>query len=170
MKIGIFTHNYPESDDDRKNAGVFVRDFAKELKKKHDVYIYRPKLPDKLGNWSFFSLWSVYKFIKLIFIGSRESIDFARENRLDYCLAAWAIPSGVFTMGIKKSLHIPYAVWCLGSDINFYAKIPVLRQIIKSVLKNADHVFANSLFLKSKVEKLSGRKCVFLPAVTNIKA
>lgn len=166
MKIGIFTHNYPKNNDDRKNAGVFVKDFATELGKNHEVYVYEPNISGKLGNWSLFSPWSVYKFIKLIFIGSRESVDFARKNRLDYCLAAWTIPSGIFTMGIKKYLHIPYGVWCLGSDINFYARIPVLRQIIKSILKNADHIFANSLFLKNKVEKLTGRKCVFLPAVT----
>lgn len=166
MRIGIFTHNYPKNNDDRKNAGVFVKDFATELSKNHEVYIYEPKISDKLGNWSLFSLWSVYKFMKLILIGSRGSIVFARKNKLNYCLAVWAIPSGIFVMVIKKFLNIPYAVWCLGSDINFYARIPILRQVIKSVLKNADRVFANSLFLKDKVEKLTGRKCVFLPAVT----
>lgn len=170
MRIGILTHNFPENENDRKDAGVFLQDFANELGKIHEVYIFKPKLGDKLGNWSFFSPWSAYKFIKLIFIGRKESIDFARGNKLDYCLAAWAIPSGIFAMAIKKSLHVPYAVWCLGSDINFYAKIPFLRQIIRSVLKNADHVFANSLFLKNGVEKLTARKCVFLPAVTNIKS
>lgn len=169
MKIGIFTHNFPENRDDRKDAGVFLRDFADELKRKHEVYIYKPKLNDKLGNWSFFSPLSVYRFIKLILIGKKEAIDFAGKNELDYCLAAWAIPSGIFTFFIKKSLKIPYAVWCLGSDINLHARIPILRQIIKSVLKNADRVFANSMFLKNKIEKFSGRKCIFLPAVTNIK-
>lgn len=169
MKIGIFTHNFPEGKKDRRNAGVFLRDFADELERKHEVYIYKPKLSEKLGNWSFFSPRSVYGFIKLIFVGKREAIDFVRKNKLDYCLAAWAIPSGIFTLFIKKNLKIPYAVWCLGSDINLYAKIPILRQIIKFVLKNADRIFANSIFLKNKVEKLSGRKCIFLPAVTNIK-
>ncbi|PIS14865.1 hypothetical protein COT64_00370 [Candidatus Shapirobacteria bacterium CG09_land_8_20_14_0_10_39_12] len=168
MKIGILTHNFPKNEDDRKDAGVFLRDFAAELEKKREVYIYKPRLDDKLGSWHLFSPLSLLRFVKLVIRGRKEAVDFAIKNKLDYCLAVWAIPSGVFALGVKKALHIPYAVWCLGSDINFYARIPVLKQIIKSVLKNADRVFANSLFLKDKVEALVGKKCTFLPAVTKI--
>lgn len=168
MKIGILTHNFPKNEDDRKDAGVFLRDFAMELGKKREVYIYKPRLNDKLGSWHLFSPLSLLRFVKLVIKGRKEAVDFAIKNKLDYCLAAWAIPSGVFALGVKKAIHIPYAVWCLGSDINFYARIPVLKQIIKSVLKNADHVFANSLFLKVKVEALVGKKCTFLPAVTKM--
>lgn len=169
MKIGILTHNFPKGKDDRKDAGVFLRDFARGIGKEHEVYIYKPKLRDKLGSWGMFSPSSLLKFLRLMIEGKKEAVDFAAANKLDYCLAAWAIPSGVFALGIKKTLNIPYAVWCLGSDINFYARVPILRQIIKHVLKNADCVFANSLSLKHKIEVLTDKECIFLPAVTNIR-
>jgi len=186
MKIGIFTHNYPKSNDDRKNAGVFVNDFAKKLATKHSVFVFCPGDKDlteerdgvvihwfgwngtskKLGDWRLFSPLSLLFFIKLIWVGSKKAIDFAKDNKLDYCLAAWSLPSAIFTYWVKRRLGIKYGVWNLGSDINFYSKIPVLKQIIYLSLINADNLFANSYYLSDEVNCLTGKKCVFLPSVT----
>jgi len=187
MKIGIFTHNYPEDDDDRKNAGVFVNDFAKKLATRHSVFVFCPDDKDltekrdgvvihrfgwngtlkKLGNWRLFSPLSLFFFIKLIWVGSKKAINFTKDNKLDYCLAAWSLPSAIFTYWVKRRLDIKYGVWNLGSDINFYSKIPILKQIIYLSLVNADNLFANSYYLSGKVNYLTGKKCVFLPAVTD---
>jgi glycosyltransferase involved in cell wall biosynthesis len=189
MRIGILTHNYPKIKGERKDAGIFVYDFAQQLAKKNKVFVFCPdfagekevykKVPvnwfswgrpnKKFGNWSFFSPLSVYYFFKLLIVGEKKAIAFAQENRLDYCLAAWSLPSAIFAYVIKKRLGIRYGVWNLGSDLNKYVKFPILRQLIVLSLNHADNLFANSYDLCNKVKKLTGRKCTFLQSVTDIQ-
>lgn len=186
MRIGILTHNYPKTSEDRSDAGVFIYDFAQELAKKHRVFVFCPdfsgkkdcykKVPvtwfdwggdgGKFGDWSLASPLSVLRFFKLMARGKKAAIEFTKRNRLDFCLATWALPSGVFAQCVKKKLGIPYATWSLGSDLNKYAKFPILRQLIERSLKKADVCFANSYLLLDKVERLSRRRCRFMPAIT----
>ena len=161
--IGIFTHNYPRNSQERKDAGVFVYDFAQKLSDDVKVCVFcsdlrgkkeeYKKVPvhwfdwggtkKKLGNWGVFSPLSIINFIKLMVIGCKKAYFFANKNKLDYCLAVWALPSSVYTYFIKKKLGIPYAIWCLGSDINKYAKLPILRQLIIVSLSRVPSVQVN---------------------------
>lgn len=168
MRIGIYTHNYPKWEGDRADAGIFVSDFAKELSKKHEIFVFNtgPK-SGKFGSWKFTNPLSIIKFIKLIFSKTIESIKFAKDNRLDFILTFWALPSGILAYFTKFALKVPYGVWCLGSDLNFYAKIPILKTLIKLSLKNANFRFANSHLLCKIGKKLSKRSFIFLPAVTD---
>ena len=200
MKIGILTHNYPRTKNERKDAGIFLMDFANQINKnqvhnnqvhkKFDVAIFSPdfggkkemdkNIPvtwfawqgprKKLGDLNMFSLSSFWYFLKLLIIGSGKAVQFVKTNNIDYNLAAWAIPSGLYAYWVKKVLRTPYGVWNLGSDINKYAKYPILRQIVVLILRNADHVFANSYDLVKKVEKISGKKVFMLPAVTRFNS
>lgn len=189
IRIGILTHNYPKAKGERKDTGIFIYDFAQKLVKTNKVFVFCPDSvgekedyknvpvtwfewggPDKkFGNWSFFSPLSIYHFFKLIIVGTKKAVAFAQQNRLDYCLSAWSLPSAIFAYAVKKKLKIRYGVWNLGSDLNKYAKFPILRQLIVLSLKNADNLFANSYDLCGKVEKLTGRKCTFMQSVTNIQ-
>jgi glycosyltransferase involved in cell wall biosynthesis len=164
-------------------------DFANELSKKFDVAVFSPdfggkkesylKVPvtwfswggpaKKFGDWNVFSPFSIWLFLKLLIIGSKKAVVFVRTETVDYCLAAWSIPSGIYAFFVKKTLGTPYGIWNLGSDINKYIRFPVLKQLITLSLKNADHVFANSLDLVKKVSEISGRKVYLLPAVTKFK-
>ncbi len=186
MRIGILSHNYPRFSTERKDAGVFVYDFAKSLNKKERVFVFAPdfggkkesykNIPvtwfdwngphKKLGDWNLYSPYSLFNFFNLLFFGSKKAISFVKINKIDYCLAAWSIPSGIYAYFIKKILGTPYGVWNLGSDINKYANYPILSSLIILSLKNADHVFANSFNLVKKVENLTSRKVFMLPAVT----
>lgn len=186
MHIGILTHNYPKTSDDRKDAGIFIYDFAHELAKHAKVSVFCPdfsgrkelykRVPvtwfdwggskEKFGSWSPFSPLSVLNFFKLIINGQKAALNFAKKNEVDLCLACWALPSAVFARKIKKELRIPYSVWSLGSDLNKYAKYPILRQMIRASLEEADFRFANSYLLVDKVKKLSEKGCSFMPAVT----
>lgn len=186
MRIGILTHNFPLSKEDRKDAGTFLLDFAIELSKKNKVFVLCPNFSGekqkiknvsvtwfewaggdkKLGSWKLLDIKSPYLFYNLITQGKKAAIKFAKENKLDFCLSAWALPSGVFASHIKKTLNIRYANWSLGSDINQYAKIPLLKGLIKQVLVEADFRFSNSYFICSKIEKLTGKNAIYLPAIT----
>jgi glycosyltransferase involved in cell wall biosynthesis len=102
---------------------------------------------------------------RLVQSGSRHIVPLLQEHRVDLCLAAWAIPSGYFAYHAKKVLGIPYCVWALGSDIYGWARYPLLRSLIKRILRQADGLFADGFDLGARVQRLAGRGCAFLPSV-----
>jgi glycosyltransferase involved in cell wall biosynthesis len=183
MRIGILTHNYPISASESKDAGKFVYAFTHELAKKNKVFVFCPdyggkkdvdkqiqvtwfkwsKEKQKFGSWGLLSPLSLLKFIRLIYVGNSEVIDFARKNKIDYLLCFWNFPSGIFGWWVNKNLGIKYSTWALGSDIYIYPKLPIARQIIQIVLMGADNRFGNSYDICKRIEKLSGKKAKFLP-------
>lgn len=171
MNIGVLTHNYPKNHDERKNAGIFIYDFVKELSKKHETYILNFESLDKnkLGQWKLFNPIDIFRFFKLMFRGSKKSVAFVRDNNLNFIFAFWALPSGLFAYILNVFYKTPYAIWCLGSDLNKYARYPILRQLIILSLRNADYIFANSDDLVKKIYELVDKKAIFLPAVTRFK-
>src|SRR5258708_7927726 len=188
-RIAIFTHNYPITSMERKDAGIFVYDFANELYKNVDVFIFCPdfggkkekykKIPVKwldwkgpkikFGNWPFYSPISVFRFFKLIFIGSQKAKKFVKENEIDYILACWTMPSSIYALWANLRLKTSYSVWILGSDVNIYAKLPILRQLTVFALRRARNRFSNSYWLINATENLSGKKCNFMSAITDFK-
>jgi glycosyltransferase involved in cell wall biosynthesis len=107
-------------------------------------------------------LLSVGRFVR----GSRSSILKWLEDRpAGHCLALWALPSGWFASQAKARLGIPYSAWCLGSDIYVWAKRPFLRGLTRSVLQDAENLFADAEDLCREVLALSGRECRFLPSL-----
>ena len=189
MRIAILTHNYPKNSQDRQDAGVFVYDFAQELAKKHQVFIYCPNFlgekenytavpvtwfnwlggQSKLGSLNPKKPLDAIKILDLIVSGCRQVSSFIKKNNIDYCLAAWSFPSGVYALYAKKILNTPYAAWSLGSDINQYANLPLLKDLIKFALRSASTRFANSRSLSDKIRQLTGKDCEFMPAITDFE-
>jgi glycosyltransferase involved in cell wall biosynthesis len=185
-KIFLITNRYPAHPDD--TASPFVRDFHLGLKKKEtEVFVFTPYYetekirPDEnvirfkwaggkkvVGALNLFNPKEVLQLTSFLKNGRRQLLDLFEKIKPDFCLAFWALPSGWFAYWAKKKLGIPYSVWCLGSDIYMWAKKPFLRGIIKKVLKEADFLFADGFDLKEKVEKLSGKKCLFLPSMRRL--
>ena len=185
MNICILTHNYPlRPGDGKAAAGLFVPDFARQLKKQgHKVCIFTPDVQGekenavdlpvkwfdwaggdrKLGHLKLLSPFDSLKLLSLYRNGSKEVIKFARAEQIDVCLALWAIPSGFFAYMANKKIGIPYSVWALGSDIWTYSKYPIVKQVVRKVLKQADLLFADGIKLSKDVEALCGRRCKFLP-------
>lgn len=169
MNIAIFTHNYPKNKSDRKDAGIFVHDFVSELRKEHKVYVFCPDYGNsqKFGNWSIYNPIHIINFFKNIFFGVKESLKFVKNNKIDYVLCAWAIPSGIYALFANMVYKIPYGVWFLGSDLNVYSRIPFLGTLISIISKYADNLFANSYSL-TKIASMKYGKCLMLPASTKV--
>lgn len=169
MNIAIFTHNYPKDKNDRKDAGIFVYDFVRELKKYHKVYIFCPDYGNnqKFGNWSIYNPLNIINFFKNIFFGIRESLKFVKENKIDYILCAWAIPSGIYAFASNIMYKTRYGIWYLGSDLNIYSKVPILSNVMSMVSKKANNLFANSYSLV-KIAKLKYADCEMMPASTKV--
>ncbi len=169
MNIGIITHNYSKNEYDHRNAGVFVSDFSKDLGKRvKNVFIYNLDSKKKLGGLKWWNpIDEIYAFA--YFVKSVKDINkFAKKNDIDFFLSMWALPGGLIAYYNKKRYGTPYGVWCLGSDIYIYAKIIFIRFLIIKILKNADICFGNSFDICKEAEKLSGRKCVYLPTLTKM--
>lgn len=186
-KILIITHNYPENSSDRQNAGIFVYDFATQLKKTNiDCYVVSLGKTDRKlivsgipVFWFKFSgeksllklqLWNpmdLYNLIVIFWRGFEATQKAIKEVKPDYCLAMWAMPGGIFAYYAKLRFGVPYAVWALGSDIYIYGKRPFIKSVIKKVLKSANYLFADGIDLSQQVKLISAKKCVFLPSTTN---
>lgn len=188
MKIAVLTHNFFTNKRERKNAGVFIYDFVQALSEekkwkvlvfffdfegkqrnmsKDGVTIFTPKNAlKKLGTWSIFSPLSIYYFLQTMREIKKLTELFVKKRKISFMLACWALPAGLIAYHIKKRLHIPYAVWCLGSDINIFARIPFLKTMIIQSLNEASIIFVNSNHLGKRVKHLTGRDSIFLPAVT----
>lgn len=187
--IGVITHNFPRSSNDRKDAGVFVHDFCEELVKKVPVTVFCPGKKDevtrvgkikvhwfawlrakKLGGFRFWNPFDYFYYALSFFRGFRALEKFKQENpQVKTTLAMWAFPAGLFSLWLRVRFGLPYVVWVLGSDIYVYARFPLVRQVIRAILKRAEIVFADSIDLKRKTERLSGKKCIFLPSASRLR-
>lgn len=187
MRIIIFTHNYPVSKSERRNAGIFVHDFARELAKENSVSVVCPGSINKkmkfdgvtvyffnwgsgkhLGKLRFWNPLDLLYGLNLVYNGFKTSSRAIKEQKPELSLAMWAIPGGFFAYIAKVMYGISYTVWVLGSDFYVYSKIPFFGFFVTSVLKNARYVFADGISLSHEVSKVIGRKCFFLPSSTTL--
>ena len=82
----------------------------------------------------------------------------------DISFALWAVPAGWVARRLWRHSGLPYTIWSLGSDMNTYGTRVMTRGLVRSVLRDASAVFANSNMLVEKIEELAGRHAEFLAA------
>jgi glycosyltransferase involved in cell wall biosynthesis len=185
-KLCLITNRYPIHPDDV--ASPFVRDFHLGLKKRGiDVSVFTPYYLTCRSDWEKevirfrwsggkkvvgalnpFNSRELSQILSFFRNGKRELLEHLNRNKADACLALWALPSGWFAYQAKKKLGIPYSVWCLGSDIYIWAEKPILRNLTRKILQNAQHLFADGWDLCERVRKLSGKECHFLPSMRKL--
>lgn len=187
MNIQIITSSYPSyPGDPTASAGLFVNAFVLELQRLGHRVIVHPvarksqyqseegviiePLPWKSGDvvlaeMSYWNPSTLLKFIYFFREGRKLCIATHQRYAIDRTLCMWAIPCGLFGYWIKRALHKPYDVWVLGSDIWRIRNIPLLGPwLIKRVINNADHIFADGLKLCDDVKEIAQRECPFLPS------
>lgn len=184
MNILLITNRYPRDDNDP--ASPFVPDFVQALTtlgarvivstpqygnpletENGEVYRFRfgPTTDETpIGSWNIFSPKTWLRIHRFVSAGERAVEDLVEKFPVDHILALWALPSGWFACHAARKRDIPYSVWCLGSDINSWARRPLFGRITRRVLRKADHVFADGFALAKAARKLSGKPCRFLPS------
>ena len=182
MTVCIVTQSYPLHEGDIH--GNFLPDFADALRQEgHRVLILTPEMrgvsplppseavrtfpwsggEKRLGELKPYNPFDVLAVLSLLRRGTSALTALIRAERVDFCLAPWAIPGGVLCRRACARTGVPYAVWSLGTDVNVYGRMPVLRSIVRRVLRDADLLFANSRGLMRSVESLTGRIPGFMP-------
>jgi len=183
MRLCIATSSYP-SEIGNIFAGVFVRDFAKELVHRGvDVSIFSQDTgrspikdegvevitfpwPGKATPLSYLKPYhplDISNMMILLKRGSRRLIQHCQQKKVDFLLAMWTLPAGHWGMNVQRSLGVPFAVWSLGSDIWIYGRLPILKRWVRKILKQSVYCFADGFTLMKEVCALSGRSCSFLP-------
>lgn len=184
--IALITTSYPDDAPGTEAAGSFVEDFAMELSnsvavtvlaasredsvtKTTDLTVRRfavPRLPlsslkpQKPTDWP--------AVMATLQAGRKELIRLIEDNRPDHILALWSLPSGWWAESAGQG--VPFSTWALGSDIWSLGRIPLIRRKLRSVLRNAQHRFADGLGLCADVETLCGKTCTFLPSTRRLPA
>jgi glycosyltransferase involved in cell wall biosynthesis len=187
LRIAIVTSSYPLKEiDGQAAAGLFVRDFAAAVANEgHEVHV----VTQNKGEGCSFSpsgvrvhcydwpgkdrplsslnpknprdAWTAFRYMKS---GTRALLGLHAEAPIDHVLAMWAVPGGVFASAMHKREGVSYSVWCLGSDIWTYGKLPVLKNVVSNVLKGATHRYADGLKLRDDAIKLSNADISFMPS------
>jgi glycosyltransferase involved in cell wall biosynthesis len=180
-RLLLITTSYPEQSEGEAAAGVFVRDFACELvstgidveviapartasmshsKGLTETRFAVPRLPLSLLNPTHVHDWPA--IIATLVQGQRVVDGACSLRRPDHILALWALPSGAWAKRAGNRFAIAYSTWALGSDIWSLGKIPVLRQYLACVMRQAQHRLADGFQLSADVTQISGKPCEFL--------
>jgi glycosyltransferase involved in cell wall biosynthesis len=181
--IALVTTSFPDDTPGAEAAGSFVADFAEALAEHTRVTVVAPALsrkePEHRGNLSivpfpvpFLPLslltpanplnWLPILRVLRAGLGTLRTV--IEINRIDHVFALWALPSGYWAREIWKQHGIPYSIWALGSDIWGLGTFPVVRRVLRSILRDSCLCFADGHLLQREVEHISGRNCQFLPS------
>jgi glycosyltransferase involved in cell wall biosynthesis len=184
--IALVTTSYPTTHDGSEAAGSFVADFAQALAARAQVTLIAPSLSAEIEQHKSLTLrrfkvprlplsllkpynprdWlAIIKTLRAGFIALEQV---AKHEQIDHIFALWALPSGYWAKSIGNTYNIPYSTWALGSDIWSLGKIPVIKNILKNVLKSSHTNFADGYLLKQSVKSISGRNCHFLPSTRSL--
>jgi glycosyltransferase involved in cell wall biosynthesis len=183
MRLCIATSSYP-SKDGNPFAGVFARDFAKELAYRgNEVSVFTQDTgysplqddgievitfpwPGKATPLSTLKLYHPFDLLKIFILlqkGTSRLAQHCLREKVDLVLALWALPAGHWAMSVQRRLGIPFAAWSLGSDIWIYGRIPILKLWVRKILRQSRYCFADGFTLLDEIRALSGRPCSFLP-------
>lgn len=99
--------------------------------------------------------------------GERALRALLEEERIESVLALWALPAGYLAWRACPP-RVPYSVWALGSDIHVWARRPVVGSLVRRVLRDAQHRFADGIELGAEVTRICGRGCDFLPTTRRL--
>ncbi len=189
-EIALVTTSYPDrvAESGQEAAGAFVADFAAELSGHARVHVVAAASEDHVedrGNLSIhrfavprrpLSLLSPAnpadwpRIVRSLRAGARALDQVAASATLSHVLALWALPSGAWARAVQRRYGVPYSTWALGSDIWSLGRIPVVRGVLRAVLRQAAHRYADGLVLGEDVEAIAGMPCDFLPSSRRLAA
>ena len=181
MRICIVTSSFPKSDDDpTAAAGNFVKDFALSVAERgHDVtvltqdrgakenftltgielefYPWQRKIDRPLSQLRPYRPRDLHSMVSILREGSRRLTQLHRKEPFDHLMGMWAIPAGWICQRLKRYEGVPYSIWCLGSDIWTYGRIPMVRNRVGHILSDSHRCYADGCQLANDAHRLSGR-------------
>lgn len=183
----LVTTSYPRWTNGREAAGSFVADVAQALteyvnvrvvapgdrdeieQKSPRLAIYRYAAPQRrlvnLRMWNPVDAWRILATLRA---GSAAVNMATRDGNVFHSLALWALPPGRWAQSAWRKHGIPYSVWMLGSDVWLLGRIPFVRGILRRVMRDAKHRFADGLQLAEDSRRICGKDVAFLPSTRHL--
>lgn len=178
----LITTSYPRWSNGREAAGSFVSDLAGELAEHACVRVVAPGDTEGLENvtphltvyrypaprrrlvnlrpWNPLDAWRILRTLRAGQIAARRA---TADGHIRHMLALWALPSGQWARAVGRRTGVPYSVWMLGSDVWTLGRLPVVRSILRGVMRDAQRRYADGLELARESEAICDRTVAFLP-------
>jgi glycosyltransferase involved in cell wall biosynthesis len=125
-----------------------------------------PNLPLSLLKPSKPAQWN--NIIKTLRSGQHAVLEVTENDPPNHIFALWALPSGYWAKVAGEKYGVPYSIWALGSDIWSLGNLPLIINVLQSVLRHSQYRFADGYQLANDVKNLSGLNCVFLPSTRKL--
>lgn len=184
----LITTSYPRWGNGREAAGSFVADLAETLSQTVNVRVVAPgdhqeveRVSDRLCIYRYtapqrrlvnlrlsnpLEALSIFSTLKA---GAAATRDATCDGRVFHILALWALPSGKWAQSVHRRRGIPYSTWMLGSDIWLLGRIPIVRSILRRVMRDAALRFADGLKLAEDSKRICGKNVAFLPSTRQLE-
>lgn len=185
--LTLISTSYPIAADGSEAAGSFVADLVQALAQhvtvrvvapgpqaglemvSERITVYRFAAPNKpLSTLKPWKLGDVLWMQRVLRGGMQATREAAAGSQ--HIFALWALPSGEWARRAAQELGISYSVWMLGSDIWSLGRVPLLRGMLRKVIRQAHHAYADGLRLALDAEKIALRPIAFLPSTRAIGA
>ncbi|MGO1000004.1 glycosyltransferase [Lysobacter sp. CA196] len=184
----LISTSYARAGDGSEAAGAFVSDLAHELAGLMPVRVVAPGRSEEISMHGLVEVWSFAapdKPLSLLSPGDpRNWLSIVRtlrslrrtvlaangDGRIRHALAFWVLPSGWAARALKNRDGVPYSVWALGSDIWSLGRIPLIREFLGSVSRDANRAYADGMRLRQDAERITGRRFDFLPSTRKLDA
>lgn len=183
----LVTTSFPLLGDGSEAAGSFVSDLAEALAEHVPVRVVCPGPTNCRESWSdgvevfrfaapaapMSSLvpWNprdMYRIGRVLRAGQQavdQAVDAGPTRQI---LALWALPSGFWARNTARRTGIPYSAWTLGSDVWSLGRLPLVRRVLRRVLRDADRCYSDGFELAEATRAIAGREVAFLPSTRNI--
>lgn len=185
----MVTTSFPIAGDGSEAAGSFVSDLAEELARHMSVRVVAPGFSSAREQWaegvevfryaapskplSTLKPWHPVDMADLLFVlraGASSTLEAVQAGNAVHILALWALPSGEWARRASRATGVPYSVWTLGSDIWTWGRVPIIRQLLRRVLRQARYCYSDGLKLAEDTARIAERTVEFLPSTRRIAA
>ncbi|MFC3813559.1 glycosyltransferase [Lysobacter sp. GCM10012299] len=183
----LITTSFPQRGDGSEAAGAFVADFAESMARHVPVRVVAPGQnegeevvrgipvfrfaapgrplsllsPSRPADWP--AIVATLRSLRA------QAMAAASDGRVGHTFAFWALPSGWAARQLQRKYGIGYSVWALGSDIWSLGRLPLIRSVLRGVIQDASHCFADGLQLGQDAERIGGRPFEFLPSTRRLE-
>lgn len=182
----LVTTSFPISGDGSEAAGSFVSDLAEALATQIPVRVVAPGRVSSHERWpngvevfryaapgqplSTLKPWRPrdLRWIARVMRGGLAATRAATDDGGGHVLALWGLPCGEWARRVALERGIGYSVWMLGSDVWSLGRIPVLRNLLARVIRQADRAYADGYRLAEDAQRIAGIPVEFLPSTRRI--